>query len=50
MTELGGDDLLADRIWLIVDGLHNGPPEQAPVAVTWVTELVHTTPGSRERE
>ncbi|GLW28325.1 TetR/AcrR family transcriptional regulator [Actinoplanes regularis] len=40
VTELGGDELLADRIWLIVDGLHSGPPEQAQVAVDWVTELV----------
>ncbi|HWS32285.1 MAG TPA: TetR/AcrR family transcriptional regulator, partial [Actinoplanes sp.] len=37
---IGGDELLADRIWLIVNGLHTGPPAQAPVAVDWVTELV----------
>lgn len=40
VTELGGDSLLADRVWLIVDGLHSGPPEQAQVAVNWVIELV----------
>ncbi|KUL40216.1 TetR/AcrR family transcriptional regulator [Actinoplanes awajinensis] len=40
VTELGGNDLLADRIWLIVDGVHSGPPEQAQVAVDWVAELV----------
>ena len=37
---LGGDDLLADRIWLIVNGLYAGPPSQAQVAVDWVTELI----------
>ncbi|GAA4602558.1 AcrR family transcriptional regulator [Actinoplanes octamycinicus] len=40
VSELGGDALLADRIWLIVDGLHSGPPEQARVALDWITELV----------
>ncbi|MBG0561266.1 TetR/AcrR family transcriptional regulator [Actinoplanes aureus] len=38
--ELGGDELLADRIWLIVNGLYAGPPSQADVAVDWVKELV----------
>ncbi|GIF14577.1 TetR/AcrR family transcriptional regulator [Actinoplanes teichomyceticus] len=42
VAELGGDRLLADRIWLIMDGLHSGPPEQARVAVDWVTELVRS--------
>ena len=40
VAELGGDELLADRIWLIVNGLYAGPPSQAQVAVDWVTELV----------
>ncbi|GLY08363.1 MULTISPECIES: TetR/AcrR family transcriptional regulator [Actinoplanes] len=33
-------DLLADRIWLILDGLHSGTPAQARTAVGWVAELV----------
>lgn len=41
VTGIGGDELLADRIWLIVNGLHSAPPTQAQVAVDWVTELVH---------
>lgn len=41
--ELGGDEMLADRIWLIVNGLYAGPPSQAEVAVEWVNELVGTT-------
>ncbi|MEV6304813.1 TetR/AcrR family transcriptional regulator [Actinoplanes sp. NPDC051861] len=40
VAECGGDTLLADRIWLIVNGLYAGPPSQAQVAVDWVTELV----------
>ncbi|WP_433795602.1 TetR/AcrR family transcriptional regulator [Actinoplanes sp. CA-252034] len=36
----GGDELLADRIWLVVNGLHSGTPAEAPVAVDWITELV----------
>ncbi|MEV6349484.1 helix-turn-helix domain-containing protein [Actinoplanes sp. NPDC051851] len=40
VSELGGDDLMADRVWLVVDGLHAGPPDQARVAVDWVTEIV----------
>ncbi|AEV83930.1 TetR family transcriptional regulator [Actinoplanes sp. SE50] len=43
VTELGGDALLADRIWLIVDALHSSPPDQARVAVDWVTELIRDT-------
>ncbi|WIM92630.1 TetR/AcrR family transcriptional regulator [Actinoplanes oblitus] len=30
----------ADRIWLLIGGLHGGSAEQAPVAVAWVRELV----------
>jgi AcrR family transcriptional regulator len=37
---IGGDELLADRIWLIVNGLHTGPAAQAQVAVDWVAELI----------
>jgi AcrR family transcriptional regulator len=40
--ELGGDALLADRIWLIVNGLYGGPPSQAQVAMDWVEDLVTT--------
>jgi AcrR family transcriptional regulator len=40
IAELGRDELFADRIWLIVNGLHSGPPDQAQVAVDWVTELI----------
>jgi AcrR family transcriptional regulator len=36
----GGDALLADRIWLVVNGLHSGTPAEAPVAVDWITEMV----------
>ncbi|MEU8658630.1 TetR/AcrR family transcriptional regulator [Actinoplanes philippinensis] len=36
----GGDELLADRIWLVVNGLHSGTPTDAPVAVRWITEMV----------
>ncbi|SDT38926.1 TetR/AcrR family transcriptional regulator [Actinoplanes derwentensis] len=36
----GGDDLLADRIWLIVNGLHTGPPAQAQVAVDWIKDMI----------
>ncbi|WP_239143595.1 TetR/AcrR family transcriptional regulator [Actinoplanes philippinensis] len=36
----GGDELLADRIWLVVNGLHSGTPTDAPVAVHWITEMV----------
>ena len=32
-------EVLADRIWLIVNGLHASAPSQAPVAVEWVEEL-----------
>jgi hypothetical protein len=40
VSELGGDAVLADRIWLVINGLHAGPPSQARAAVDWVTELV----------
>ena len=40
----GGDELLADRIWLIVNGLYSGGPAQAQVAVDWITELVRGEP------
>lgn len=40
VEESGGDALLADRIWLIVNGLYGGPPAQAPIAVDWLAELV----------
>ncbi|MEU8239566.1 TetR/AcrR family transcriptional regulator [Actinoplanes missouriensis] len=33
-------ELLAARIWLIVNGLYASTPEQAPTAVAWVKELV----------
>ncbi|MEU4428055.1 TetR/AcrR family transcriptional regulator [Actinoplanes sp. NPDC024001] len=38
--EWGGDGLLADRIWLIINGLYAGPPSQAGVAVDWARELI----------
>ncbi|WP_229073228.1 TetR/AcrR family transcriptional regulator [Actinoplanes sp. DH11] len=40
--QLGRPDpaLLTDRIWLIVNGLHAGTPEQAQTAVDWVRELI----------
>lgn len=44
VTGAGGDGLLADRIWLIVNGLYSGGPAQAQVAVDWITELVHRKP------
>ena len=40
VEESGGDPVLADRVWLVINGLYGGPPEQAQVAVDWVTELV----------
>ncbi|WP_430785714.1 TetR/AcrR family transcriptional regulator [Actinoplanes sp. G11-F43] len=40
VTDIGGDQLLADRIWLIINGLHTGPT-QAQVAVDWITDLTH---------
>ena len=40
VTGIGGDELLTDRIWLIVNGLHTGPATQAQVAVDWVAELI----------
>ncbi|GIF02471.1 TetR/AcrR family transcriptional regulator [Actinoplanes siamensis] len=40
VAELGGSPKDADRIWLIIGGLHGGPADQAHVAVEWVTELV----------
>ncbi|MEU4620810.1 TetR/AcrR family transcriptional regulator [Actinoplanes sp. NPDC023801] len=43
---IGGDELLADRIWLIVNGLHTGPATQAQVAVDWVAELIRGGTGS----
>jgi AcrR family transcriptional regulator len=33
--------LLADRVWLIVNGLYAGGPEQSAVAVAWVEELIN---------
>jgi AcrR family transcriptional regulator len=36
----GGDELLADRIWLVVNGLYAASPAGAPVAVAWITEMV----------
>ncbi|MFC4063305.1 TetR/AcrR family transcriptional regulator [Actinoplanes subglobosus] len=36
----GGDELLAHRIWLVVNGLYSGTPADAPVAVDWITEMV----------
>ncbi|MEV4277999.1 TetR/AcrR family transcriptional regulator [Actinoplanes xinjiangensis] len=36
----GGDALLTDRIWLVVNGLYSGTPAQASVAVDWITEMV----------
>jgi AcrR family transcriptional regulator len=41
VTGAGGNELLADRIWLIVNGLYSGGPAQAQVAVDWITELAH---------
>ncbi|MBW6434838.1 TetR/AcrR family transcriptional regulator [Actinoplanes hulinensis] len=46
VTGIGGSSLLADRIWLVVNGLYTGPPEQAAVAVEWITELVRAETGS----
>ncbi|BCJ48052.1 TetR family transcriptional regulator [Actinoplanes ianthinogenes] len=40
VAALGRPGTLADRIWLIIGGLHGGAPEQGPVAVAWVSELV----------
>ncbi|MBO3741398.1 TetR/AcrR family transcriptional regulator [Actinoplanes flavus] len=45
VTGIGGSPLLADRIWLIVNGLYTGPPGQARVAVEWITELVRAKAG-----
>jgi AcrR family transcriptional regulator len=45
--ETGGAGLLADRIWLIVNGLHTGPAAQAQVAVDWVAELISAGAGGR---
>jgi AcrR family transcriptional regulator len=42
-----GDELLAARIWLIVNGLHTGPAAQAQVAVDWVAELISAGAGGR---
>jgi AcrR family transcriptional regulator len=39
-NQAGGNELLANRIWLIVNGLHTGPAAQAQVAVDWVAELI----------
>jgi AcrR family transcriptional regulator len=44
VAESGGDALLADRIWLIVNGLYGGGPSQAQIAVDWVTELLAAEP------
>ncbi|MEV0901117.1 TetR/AcrR family transcriptional regulator [Actinoplanes sp. NPDC049802] len=46
VTGAGGDELLADRIWLIVNGLYSGSPGQARVAVDWITELVRAPTGT----
>ncbi|WP_436533765.1 TetR/AcrR family transcriptional regulator [Actinoplanes sp. HUAS TT8] len=40
VTALGKPAQDADRIWLLISGLHGGGPEQAPTAIAWVTELV----------
>lgn len=40
----GGDSRLADRIWLVVNGLYSAGPAGAPVAVDWISELVRPTP------
>ncbi|MDI6104873.1 TetR/AcrR family transcriptional regulator [Actinoplanes sp. NEAU-A12] len=40
VTGAGGSGLLADRIWLVVNGLYSAEPAQAQVAVDWITELV----------
>jgi AcrR family transcriptional regulator len=40
VAELGKPQKDADRIWLLIGGLHGGAPEQAPIAIEWVTELV----------
>ncbi|MFC7532875.1 TetR/AcrR family transcriptional regulator [Actinoplanes sp. GCM10030250] len=47
VAESGGDGLLADRIWLIVNGLYGGPPSQARIAVDWVAELVPSCRGDK---
>ncbi|MFI1992036.1 TetR/AcrR family transcriptional regulator [Actinoplanes sp. NPDC020271] len=39
VAALGKPDRDADRIWLLIGGLH-GDPGQAAVAIEWVTELV----------
>lgn len=43
VADVGGDELLADRIWLIINGLHVGPA-QAQVAVDWIKELAVRQP------
>jgi AcrR family transcriptional regulator len=40
VLDAGGDELLADRIWLVVNGLYSATPAGAPVAVDWITEMV----------
>ncbi|GAA1609056.1 TetR/AcrR family transcriptional regulator [Actinoplanes couchii] len=40
VTGIGGDALMADRIWLIINGLHTGPPAQAQVAVDWIKDMI----------
>jgi AcrR family transcriptional regulator len=47
--ETGGAGLLADRIWLIINGLHTGPAAQAQVAVDWVAELISAGAGAGGR-
>jgi AcrR family transcriptional regulator len=49
LEETGGAGLLADRIWLIVNGLHTGPAAQAQVAVDWVAELISAGAGAGGR-
>jgi AcrR family transcriptional regulator len=44
-----GTGLLADRIWLIINGLHTGPAAQAQVAVDWVAELISAGAGAGGR-
>ncbi|BCY10341.1 TetR/AcrR family transcriptional regulator [Actinoplanes sp. L3-i22] len=40
VERLGQPAKAADRIWLLIGGLHGGDPAQAGTAVEWVTELV----------